>query len=140
MTESLKPRYRVPKWSEIVPQEIVRRVQASKQSLIVGRGNLDFKGEFFYDPVTRRRISVERAIVEGLIRVPMKIRVEEAFFKKVEREQYGFLLAMMPLLNRMNSHSSATLMYLRDQDRNVLDPFFGDMLERIQERLEDQRF
>jgi hypothetical protein len=140
MTDSLKPKYRVPKWSEIVPPEIVRRVQTSKQSLVVGRGNLDFKGEYFYDPVTRRRISVERAIVEGLIRVPMKIRVEDTFFRKVESNEYGFLLAMMPILNRMNSHSSATLMFLRDQDRSVIDPFFGEMLDRISERLEDQRF
>lgn len=140
MTDSLKPRYRVPKWSEIVPPEIVRRVQSSKQSLIVGRGNLDFKGEYFYDPVTKRRISVERAIVEGLIKVPMKIRVEDTFFRKVEQDHYGFLLAMRPILNRMNQHSSDTLMWLRDQGRSVLDPFFGEMLDRIQERLEDQRF
>lgn len=140
MTQSLKPRYRIPKWSEIVPKEIVRRVQTSKQSLIVGRGNLDFKGEYFFDPVTKRRISIERAIAEGLVRVPVRIRVEDAFFKKVEHNEYGFMMATMPLMNRLNPHAAATLMYLRDQDRPVLDPFFGEMLERIQERLEDQRF
>lgn len=127
------------RWSEVVPPEVLRQIKSGKRKVVTIDGYITSSGDYFYDVENRRTMSIQRAIAENRIKSEVRVSVQGAFFKAVELNEYGFLMAMSGLIQNQTAGQKNLdkLNNLRKQQRNVLDPFFGDMLEIIAERIDD---
>lgn len=141
-------------WRDVVPPEIVRRVQKTllgkNADYFVGggpglkgsarykarqnnnlrqlrRGTISADGQYFYDAETKRRIKIERAIFERFIVFEETYFVEGSVFDRIENTEHGFMLALIPLLNSIDPDKSSdkSLANRLDWLTNNHDPVTG---------------
>lgn len=123
------------RWSDVVDPELVRQVREGVFRIRETKGSVI--GNYFYDAVNKKRVSIARAIAEGRIRKEVRVEVSQRIFSKVQNNDYGFMLALMPLIAKDDAHTEAKIFGLRHHGRNFIDVFFGDVFERIEKRLDE---
>lgn len=122
------------RWSDIVDPSTVAEIRRNADKYVFVRGDITKTG--FYDAVNKRHISLERAIAEGRVKHPVRVRVESKLFQNVKDTEYGFTLAIIPAIAQYSSEAAekvGNLYYGRG--RIFVDIFFASIFERIYDKL-----
>lgn len=135
-------------WSKVIAPEVVARVKRNDRITLQARGyfNYDYTKFIQRSGGKSRVISTERAIFEGLITFDYDYSYVGKFFDYIANQEHGFMLALLPLLKDKSSRAARVLQYLsynhppnnNTESRNVIDPFFADVLDEIEDYLEQK--
>ncbi len=134
--ESSKRRTSRTRWTDVVPKNIVDEIRRNSDRYTFIRGDITKTG--FYDGISRRHISLERAIAEGRVKQRIRIKVESQLFKAIDDDEYAFTIAMLPVIAQYSKRAANKVRLLMEElDRNFIDIFFASVFGRIVARLKD---
>lgn len=138
---SAKRRTTRTRWKDVVSQKVVDEIRRNADRYTFIRGDMTKTG--FYDGISKRHISLERAIAEGRVKRKVRIKVESQLFQAVEDNEYGFTVAMIPVIRQYSKKAANKVQLLMEElDRNFIDIFFSAVFGRVAARLKfiDKRF
>lgn len=121
------------RWSDIVDPRTVDEIRRNADRYVFIRGDITKTG--FYDAVNKRHISLERAIAEGRVKHPVRVKVESKLFQAVEDSEYGFTVAILPVFRMYSQTAADKVDNLMTDDRVFIDIFFSTVFERVYEKL-----
>lgn len=160
-------------WDEYIPPKVVARIRKdllskdanvfygdepgkygsrrykirAENNMRVKGGTISKDGRLFYDTYRKRWVRLELAILEKRITFVTSHYSLEQFLKYIERQENGFMNALIPLLSRYDPPTtnkkslSSRLHWLThfhkqgDKSRNFIDPFFHEVLDILEKRL-----
>lgn len=132
--KSLRRRSTRVRWSDVVDPKLVAEIRRNADRYVFERGDITKTG--FYDAINKRHISLERAIAEGRVKHPVRIRVESKLFQAVEDSEYGFTTAIIPVIALTNEKAANKVRLLwKENNRNFIDIFFSSVFQRVVEKL-----
>lgn len=124
-----------------------RRTVRTSNKMRARGGNISPDGKRFYDANRKRWIRLERAILERKIFFIESNVTSRQLFEYIKEQENGFMMAIIPLLARYDPPTSDNrtltnrLYWFTHHhkqggvSRNFIDPFFHEVLKKIEIRL-----